>query len=304
MSIAVVFPGQGSQFVGMGKDFYESHEGSKALFERADKALGYKLSKIMFEGPEDELRLTMNTQPALLTMSAVIWDAVKSKIKPVYFAGHSLGEYSAIYAAEGLSFEDGVKAVHNRGKFMQDAVPVGVGAMAAVLGMADDTVIQLCKEFSKPGAVCEPANFNCDGQIVVAGHAGAVTEFAELLKEKGAKRVIMLPVSAPFHCSLMAPAGQNMTEYLAGVKLHDLKTPIFNNIDAKKVSANTDILDGLLRQVTGSVRWTESVRNMISGGVDTFIEVGSGAVLSGLIKKIDKGVTTINISSVSDLSKI
>lgn len=304
MAAAVVFPGQGSQFVGMGRDFYDKFGRARAFFDRADTCLGYSLSKIMFEGPEEELRLTQNTQPALLTMSAAVWDTISDKVSPSFFAGHSLGEYSAVYAAGGLSFEDAVKAVHNRGKFMQSAVPVGVGAMAAVLGMADADVVQACEEFSAEGAVVEPANFNCAGQIVVAGHASVFPEFSELLKSRGAKRVVMLPVSAPFHCSLMRPAKEKMAEYLENAAFFDLKTPVFNNIDAEKETSAAEVKDALIRQVAGAVRWTDAVKNMIAAGVNTFIEAGSGSVLTGLIKKIDRNVACINISSVDDLSKL
>lgn len=304
MAVAVVFPGQGSQFVGMGRDFYDKFDSARAFFEKADSCLNYSLSRIMFEGSEDDLRLTQNTQPALLTMSAAIWSVISDKVAPSFFAGHSLGEYSAVYAAGGLSFEDAVKAVHNRGKFMQSAVPVGVGAMAAVLGMADDDVIKACAEFSKDVAVVEPANFNCSGQIVVAGHAAVFGEFSELLKSRGAKRVVMLPVSAPFHCSLMRPAMEKMAEYLENMHFSDLKTPVFNNIGAALETSAADVKNALVRQVAGAVRWTDTIKNMIAAGADTFVEVGSGSVLTGLIKKIDKNVTCINISSVDDLAKL
>ncbi len=304
MAVAVVFPGQGSQFVGMGKDFFDKSEKSKSFFKEADDSLGYSLSKIMFEGSQDELRLTQNTQPALLTMSAVVWNEIKDKVKPDFFAGHSLGEYSAVYAAGGLSFTDAVKAVHNRGKFMQNAVAVGVGAMAAVLGLKDEEVITACKEFSKEGAIVEPANFNCDGQIVIAGHAAVFEEFTEILKSKGAKRVVSLPVSAPFHCSLMKKAQEDMEKYFESVTFSDLKIPVVNNIDATIEEKASDVKDAFIRQISGSVKWTESVKYMISKGVDTFIEAGAGAVLTGLIKKIDKNVTCINISSIDDLSKL
>ena len=304
MALAIVFPGQGSQFVGMGKDFYDSSDRAKAFFNKADECLGYSLSKIMFEGGEDELRLTQNTQPALLTMSAAVLDAVSDKVKADFFAGHSLGEYAAVYAAGGLSFEDAVKAVHNRGKFMQSAVPVGVGAMAAVLGLFDEDVISACKEFSKDGAVVEPANFNCPGQVVVAGHACAFGEFTEFLKSKGAKRVVQLPVSAPFHCSLMAPAKDAMEKYFENVSFNNLNTPVINNIDAVEEISAEQVKDALIRQVAGAVKWTESVKTMIAKGVDTFVEVGAGSVLTGLIKKIDKNVKCVNVSSVDDLGKL
>ncbi|WP_277656255.1 ACP S-malonyltransferase [Seleniivibrio woodruffii] len=298
---AVVFPGQGSQFVGMGKDFYDACPEVKAIFDKADAALGYSLTKIMFEGSEDELKTTYNTQPALLTMSIGIWEVLRNRVKADYFAGHSLGEYSAVVAAGGFTFEEGVLAVHNRGKFMQDAVPVGVGAMAAVMGIDDEIVVETCKEVS--GAkVVEPANFNCPGQIVVAGHKEAVEEFSEKIKAKGAKRALLLPVSAPFHCSLMKPARDRMADYLKNnIVIKDLNVPVFNNVDAKEETATADVYDALCRQVDGAVLWTSLIKNMVDSGVDRFIEVGAGQVLAGLIKKIDKNVTVENISKFTDL---
>jgi len=300
---AVVFPGQGSQYVGMGKDFYEKFDKVKEIFDKADEALGYSLTKIMFEGSEEEIKLTSNGQPALLTMSIGIWEILKDKIDVDYFAGHSLGEYSAVVAAGGLTFEEAVKAVHNRGKFMQSAVPVGVGTMAAVMGAADKDILDTCKEVS--GAqVVEPANFNCPGQVVVAGHTEAVEEFCAKMKEKGAKRAMVLPVSAPFHCTLMKPAREEMAKYLKEeTQIRDLNTPIFNNADSKIENKAEDVYDALCRQIDGPVMWTELIRNMIEDGVDRFIEVGAGKVLTGLIKKIDKTVTVENISTVADFEK-
>lgn len=304
MSIAVVFPGQGSQFVGMGKDFYDKYETCREFFTNADKALGYSLSEIMFNGPEDELKLTQNTQPALVTMSAAVWSLVKDKVQPAFFAGHSLGEYSAVYASGGLSFEETVKAVHNRGKFMQSAVPVGVGAMSAVLGLDEAAVSKVCAEISKEGFVVEPANFNCPGQVVIAGNKEAVEKAGEELKTAGAKRVVPLPVSAPFHCSLMKPAKDAMAEYLKNTTINTLHTKVVNNIDAAEELNGEDVKNALISQVAGTVKWTQSVEYMISQGVTKFIEVGAGSVLTGLIKKIDRNVETINISSVDDLGKL
>ena len=304
MAKAVVFPGQGSQFVGMGKDFYDNFESTKMFFEKADEALGYSLSKIMFEGPEDELKLTQNTQPALVTMSAAVWSLISNKVQADYFAGHSLGEYTAIYAAGGLSFEETVKAVHNRGKYMQSAVPVGVGAMSAVLGMDEETLVSICSEISKEGHIVEAANFNCPGQIVIAGNREAVEEASVILKEKGAKRVLPLPVSAPFHCSLMIEAKNQMEKYLNNITISDLNTPIINNVSASIEKENQKIKEGLIKQVSGTVLWTNSINKLIENGVDTFIEVGAGQVLSGLIKKINKDVTIINVSTINDLDKI
>ena len=304
MSIAVVFPGQGSQFVGMGKDFYDKFDEVKEFYSNADKALGYSLSDIMFNGPENDLKLTQNTQPALVTMSASIWSLIKDKVQPSFFAGHSLGEYSAVYASGGLSFEETVKAVHNRGKFMQSAVPVGAGAMSAVLGLDEDTVSKVCAGISKANFIVEPANFNCPGQVVIAGSADAVAQAGEELKTAGAKRVVSLPVSAPFHCSLMQPAKDAMAEYLNNITINDLNIPIMNNVDAAVEKTGADVKNALIRQVAGTVKWTQSVENMIAAGVTTFIEVGAGSVLTGLIKKINKTVETINISTVDDLGKL
>lgn len=302
--IAVVFPGQGSQYVGMGKDFYETYSESKKFFEIADSVLNYKLTDIMFNGPEDELKITYNTQPALLTVSIAIWELIKDKVDVSYFAGHSLGEYSAIVAAGGMSFEDAVLAVHNRGKFMQEAVPVGTGAMAAVLSMDESIILETCKEISKNGFIVEPANFNSEAQIVVAGHAEAVDKFIEKIKEKGGRKVVKLPVSAPFHCSLMKPAELKMAEYLKNVQIKDLSKPVFNNVTASMETTSLEVRENLVKQVSSPVRWTELIKNMVSEGVDTFFEVGAGNVLTGLIKKIDKNVKCFNISKIDDLQTL
>jgi [acyl-carrier-protein] S-malonyltransferase len=302
--IAVVFPGQGSQYVGMGKDFYDNFPSAKVFFEKANNVLKYKLSDIIFNGPEDELKITYNTQPALLTVSIAIWELIKNQIKPVFFAGHSLGEYSAVVAAGGMSFEDAVLAVHNRGKFMQNAVPVGTGAMAAVLSMEESIVVETCNEISKEGFIVEPANFNSDAQIVVAGHTEAVDAFIERIKEKGGRKVVKLPVSAPFHCSLMKPAEEKMAEYLSNIKINDLTTPVFNNVNADIEVKASDVLNNLIKQVSSPVKWTDLIRNMVKEGVDTVFEVGAGTVLTGLIKKIDKNIKCYNISKVDDLSTV
>ena len=302
--IAVVFPGQGSQYVGMGKDFYENYEVSKEIIDKADDALGFKLTEIMFNGPEDDLKLTFNTQPALLTTSIAIWELIKDKVKPDAFAGHSLGEYSAIVAAKGMSFEDAVLAVYNRGKFMQDAVPVGVGAMSAVMGAKIEDVMSVCKEISSENYVVEPANFNSPSQIVVAGNKEAVEEFNEKIKNFGAKKVVMLPVSAPFHCSLMKPAEENMKKYLDNVNISNLEIPIYCNVTALKESDSVTIKNNLVSQVSSTVMWTNLIENMINDGCDIFVEVGAGKVLNGLIKKINRKVKCLNISTVEDLSKL
>jgi [acyl-carrier-protein] S-malonyltransferase len=302
--IAVVFPGQGAQYVTMGKDFYDEFDEVKNIFEKANQSLGFNLSKIMFEGPEDELKLTYNTQPALTTMSIAIWELIKDKINADAFAGHSLGEYPAIVAAGGMSFEDAVVAVHNRGKFMQEAVPVGVGAMSAIMGASIEKVIEVCKNISTPDSVVEPANFNSPSQIVVAGNKEAVEKFNEEIKKEGAKRVIPLEVSAPFHCSLMKPAEEKMAKYLENIEIKDLKVPVYSNVKAEKELTAKEVKENLISQVSNTVKWTNLIENMINDGFDIFIEVGAGTVLSGLIKKINRKVKCINISKLDDLSKL
>jgi [acyl-carrier-protein] S-malonyltransferase len=303
MSIAVIFPGQGSQFVGMGKDLLDEATAA-AVLKNADDALGFELTKLMFEGPEEDLKLTKYTQPALLTHSMALWALIKDKIDVKVFAGHSLGEYTALTAAGGLRFEDAVKAVNKRGMFMQEAVPAGVGGMAAVLGADDALVEAVCKEVSTADSVVEPANYNTEGQLVVAGHLSAIERFAPIMKERGAKRVMPLPVSAPFHSTLMAPAQKKMEEFLQGMAIETLTIPVINNVDVAYETAPADIRDSLTRQMTGAVRWTQLVRKLKADGITTYIEVGPGAVLAGLIKKTDKEAQCVNIASLADLSKL
>ena len=297
---AVVFPGQGSQYPSMGKDFYEKYDEVKRIFDKADEVLGYSLTSIMFDGPEEELKLTFNTQPALLTMSVALWEIIKNKVRPDFFAGHSLGEYSALVVAGGISFEDAVLAVHNRGKFMLEAVPAGKGGMAAVMGADDAVIAEVCKVVSTPSSVVEPANFNCPGQTVVVGNIEAVNIFCEKIKEAGAKRAILLPVSAPFHCSLMKPAAEKMAEYLKKITINNLNTPVFNNVDAVQETDSTTVYETLVRQVASPVLWTKSVENMAAAGVTSVIEVGAGKVLTGLVKKISRDVEVKNIGTVGD----
>jgi [acyl-carrier-protein] S-malonyltransferase len=296
---AFVFPGQGAQAVGMGKDVYEAKERSRAIFEQADHALGFSLSEIIFAGPDDSLKQTANTQPALLTVSVALLEALADKgLKPDYVAGHSLGEYSALVAAGVLTFEDAVRTVRSRGEFMEQAVPSGQGAMAAVLGAERETLAALCAAISADGAAVELANVNCPGQIVVSGSAAGVQAVVERGKEEaGAKRVIPLEVSGPFHSSLMKPAAERLGATLAQLALADASVPVVANVLAAEVTSAEQIRGLLVEQVYSPVLWEDSVRYLIGQGVDTFVEIGSGTVLAGLIKKIDKSVNILSINS-------
>ncbi|HEX7895779.1 MAG TPA: ACP S-malonyltransferase, partial [Terriglobales bacterium] len=257
-NIAFIFPGQGSQAVGMGKDLAERYPVAKQTFSEADEALGIKLSQLCFEGPEEQLRLTQNTQPAILTVSVAAWRVLDEKgIKPAFVAGHSLGEYSAHVAAGTLTFADAVRAVRNRGRYMQEAVPVGTGAMAAIVGMNLEALTTLCADAAQ-GEVCEPANINSPDQIVISGHAGAIERAIKLAEERGAKRAKALPVSAPFHCSLMKPAQERLAKDLEGLQFSAPQVPVVANVYAKPVEDAIGAREALIRQVTGSVKWSES----------------------------------------------
>jgi [acyl-carrier-protein] S-malonyltransferase len=302
-STAVLFPGQGSQAVGMGKDLSDRFPVARQTFEEADEALGKKLSQLCFEGPEDQLRLTENTQPAILTVSVAAWRVLDEKgIKPAFVAGHSLGEYSADVAAQTISFSDAVRTVRNRGKYMQEAVPVGTGAMAAILGMSLDAVAAVCGDAAQ-GEVCDPANVNSPEQIVISGHAAAVGRAVKLAQERGAKRAIILPVSAPFHCSLMKPAQERLAVDLQNLKLSAPKFPVVCNVYAKPVEDAESAREALIRQVTGSVKWSESVQLLIARGVQTFLEVGPGKVLCGLMRQIDRSKKCLNVEDEASLQK-
>ena len=301
--LAFLFPGQGSQSIGMGKELAEQFSVARATFDEADDALGYKLSQVCFEGPEEKLRLTEITQPAILTASVAALRVVAEKgIQPAFLAGHSLGEYSAHVAAGSLTFADAVRTVRNRGKYMQEAVPVGVGAMAAILGMDAAKVSDICREAAK-AEVCEPANINSPEQIVVSGNAGAVERAVRLAGEHGAKKAVILPVSAPFHCSLMQPAQDRLGADLNSLPFQDPKTSVVCNVDAKMVTTGNASRDALVRQVTGSVRWEESVRLLISQGVEAFVEVGPGKVLFGLMRQIDRGKKCLTVGDAASLAK-
>ncbi|WP_298269599.1 ACP S-malonyltransferase [Geobacter sp.] len=297
---AFIFPGQGSQFPGMGKELAENFPIARHTFEEADDALGNRLSKLCFEGPEDELKLTANTQPAILTASIAALRVLRQEtdVAADYYAGHSLGEYSALVAAGALQFADAVRTVRARGTFMQEAVPVGVGAMAAVLGVEADVLAEICAEAAQ-GQVVSPANFNSPGQIVIAGHAEAVNRAIEIAKARGFRKAMLLPVSAPFHSSLMVPAGERLSEVLARIAIADFAAPVVTNVEAKANSDKARVRELLVRQVSAPVLWDSSVREMVSLGVSDFVEIGPGKVLSGLVKRIDKEVTTCNVEDTA-----
>jgi [acyl-carrier-protein] S-malonyltransferase len=302
-SIAFLFPGQGSQSVAMGKDLYDRYPVARATFDEADQALGIKLSQLCFDGPEDQLKLTENTQPAILTVSVAACRVLDEKgIKPTFVAGHSLGEYSAHVAAGTISFADAVRAVRNRGKYMQEAVPVGTGAMAAILGMGLDAVGEICADAAQ-GQVCEPANINSPEQIVISGDAAAVERGVKIAQERGAKRAVLLPVSAPFHCSLMRPAQDRLTADLQNLKFSPPRVPVISNVYAQPIQEAEAAREALVRQVTGSVRWSESIQWLSQHGVQTFVEVGPGKVLSGLMRQIDRSKKCLNAEDEASLQK-
>jgi len=303
-SVAFVFPGQGSQSVGMGKALAEAFPEAKAVFDAADDALGEKLSTLCFEGPEDALKLTANTQPAILTVS-IAAHAVFTKrfaTAPAFVAGHSLGEYSALVAAGAMSLADAVRAVRARGTFMQEAVPAGVGAMSAVLGLAPEKVAELCREAAQ-GEIVSCANFNEPSQTVIAGHAAAVERAGGLLKAAGAKRVLPLPVSAPFHCELMAPVVPRLDAVLSTITFKAPTVPVVTNVEATPNADASKVKALLLRQVTASVRWIECVQALEQAGVTRVVELGPGKVLSGLVKRIAKGLECVNVEDPASLEK-
>jgi [acyl-carrier-protein] S-malonyltransferase len=302
-TIAFVFPGQGSQAVGMGKELSEKYPVARRTFEEADQALGYKLSQLCFHGPEEKLRLTEITQPAILTASVAAWRVLHEKgVHPSFVAGHSLGEYSAHVAAGTMSFADAVRTVRNRGKYMQEAVPVGVGAMAAILGMDLEKVAALCSDASQ-GEVCQPANINSSQQIVISGHTAAVERATKIASERGAKRAMMLSVSAPFHCSLMKPAQDRLAADFESLTLQKPWVPVLSNIDAALVEDADRARDALVRQVTGSVKWDQSMRWLTTKGIGVFVEVGPGKVLCGLMRQIDRTKTCLSVGDNVSLTK-
>jgi [acyl-carrier-protein] S-malonyltransferase len=285
----------------MGRALAERFPESAAAFAEADATLGFSLTRLCFDGPETELQLTSNTQPAILTASiAALRPLLAAGVRPDRVAGHSLGEYSALVATGALSFADAVVAVRRRGQYMQQAVPAGVGAMAAILGLEQDAVAQACREAAGQEVV-SPANLNSPGQVVIAGHAAAVERAIERCKDAGARRAVKLPVSAPFHCALMQPAQDRLAADLAALRFADPEPPLVNNVDARVVRDAAGCRDGLVRQVSGPVRWQESVERLVAEGVTTFVEVGPGGVLSGLIKKTARTVRTLNVDSPESL---
>ena len=303
--IAYLFPGQGSQFAGMGKALAAEYPVAKQTFEEADQALGFALSTLCFEGPEDQLRLTENTQPAILTTSIAAYRVLQSLNyqPPDYVAGHSLGEYSALVAAGCLAFTDAVRLVRNRGRYMQEAVPAGVGAMAALLKMPLDKLDAVLSEAAQ-GEVVSAANLNSPDQVVIAGHAAAVNRAAELAKAAGAKRAVLLPVSAPFHCALMKPAQDALAKDLDSTLFADLTVPLINNWQARETRLGSEAREGLFQQVPNPVRWSDTIRYLASQGVTRAIEVGPGAVLCGLVKNIDGTISTAKFGEPADLAKL
>jgi [acyl-carrier-protein] S-malonyltransferase len=302
MSIAYIFPGQGSQNPGMGKDLADKFPAARQVFEAADEALGFALSDLCFNGPADQLQLTENTQPAILTTSVAAFKAMESEAfpKPDFVAGHSLGEYSALVAAGALSLTDAVRTVRKRGQYMQAAVPVGTGAMAAILGADVETVAAACAEAAQ-GEVCSAANINSPNQIVIAGAAAAIDRAIEIVKARGAKRAVKLNVSAPFHCAMMMPAQDRLALDLSELVFKDLATPVVTNVDARPINKGADARDALIRQVSQPVRWLESVEFLATQGVQTFIEVGPGKVLSGLLRQINRELRCLNVEDQSSL---
>jgi [acyl-carrier-protein] S-malonyltransferase len=306
MSEAFLFPGQGSQRVGMGRDLAAARPPARGVFDEADDVLGFPLSELCFEGPEEALQLTENTQPAILAASIASYRCLEAAGRtPVLVAGHSLGEYSALVAAGSLALADALRLVRRRGELMQQAVPVGEGAMAAVLGPEPDEVAAIAAAAAaETGGVCTVANLNAPGQTVIAGHRRAVERAIAIAQERGVRRSVLLPVSAPFHCALMAPAREGLTPLLEATTFADPRVPVVCNVDAERVTTGAAARDALIRQIESPVRWVESVRTLIAGGVSRCLEVGPGAVLAGLVKRIDRAVPVTAVGDVAGLEAV
>ena len=302
--LAFIFPGQGSQAVGMGNDIYLENQTAKAIYDKADEVLGYSISSLCFEGPEDKLKLTENTQPAILTTSIALLKVLQEKldIDPAFVAGHSLGEYSALVCAGALSFEDAVLSVNKRGQFMQSAVPVGVGTMAAIIKTTEEVVQELCDTVSHEDHVVVNANINCPGQYVISGHTDAVKEVMALAKEKRAMG-IPLAVSAPFHSPLMQKAADDLEAWLGDITFNELEIPLVNNADVDIISSGLDARASLIRQMQASVKWEASMRKLIDMGVNTFVEIGPGKVLAGMMKRIDRDVRVVSVFNITTLDE-
>ena len=305
MKTAFLFPGQGSQKVGMVQDLFENYDSVKALIKEADETLGFSISKMMFEGPDTELMKTEFTQPAILTASVAVWQVLKEHgLTPDIVAGHSLGEYSALVAAGAISFADAVHTVHLRGRFMQEAVPLGEGGMAAVIGSNPETIVKVCSEVSTEDLPVQAVNFNCPGQVVIAGATAAVEKACEALKEAGARRAIMLKVSAPFHSTLMEPAALRLKEVLDKIDIHDTTIPVVANVNAKEETKADEIRKNLVDQAAHPVHWEESIRNMVAGGVDMTVEAGPGTVLTGFMKKIARSVPCHHAEDAATIDEV
>lgn len=300
--VAFIFPGQASQYPGMGKELAEKYAGARTVFEEADSSLGISVSKMCFEGTEEELKLTANTQPAILAVSVAAYRVLTEKgVTADFVAGHSLGEYSALVAAGSLAFSDAVKLVRKRGTYMQEAVPAGQGSMAAIMGLSPTVVLDVCKRAAQ-GEECSPANLNSPEQTVISGHSGAVKRAVEIASQSGAKRAVVLAVSAPFHSALMMPAQVKLEADLETTNFADLQMPLVTNVDADTIRKGEEAKSALARQVTMAVRWEESMRMLLDEGVTTFIEVGPGRVLTGLMRQIERSVTTLNVEDEKSLA--